>query len=90
MKNTVASGFDKVLDISLNFPEKIKQGYPTDTYKKALTVINEQLASRSEVEKAKVKEQQAKINEKKLKQANSSFKGLNPWNSSYTTLLLHK
>ena len=43
-----------------------------------------------EAEKLKVKEEQVKINEKKLKQANSAFKGMNPWNNSYTTLLLHK
>ena len=59
-------------------------------YKKALKAVNEQLASRSEAEKQKVQTEQSKINEKKLKQANSKFKGMNPWNSSYTTLLLHK
>lgn len=76
--------------INYNFPERLKQEYNTETYKKALKIINEQIASRSEAEKLKVKEEQAKINEKKLKQANSPFKGMNPWNSSYTTLLLHK
>lgn len=76
--------------INYNFPEKLKQGYPTESYKKAMSVVNKQLTARSEAEKQKVLSEQAKINEKKLKQANSSFKGLNPWNSSYTTLLLHK
>ncbi|MBQ3311493.1 hypothetical protein IJG72_05385 [bacterium] len=76
--------------INYNFPEKLKQDYPTESYKKALEVINKQLKTRTEAEKQRVKEEQAKINEKKLKQANSAFKGLNPWNSSYTTLLLHK
>ena len=76
--------------INYNFPEKLKQGYPTESYKKALAVIDEQLKSRTEADNQKIKAEQAKINEKKLKQANSSFKGMNPWNSSYTTLLLHK
>lgn len=76
--------------INYNFPEKLKQGYNTQEYKKALKAVNEQLASRSEAEKQKVQTEQSKINEKKLKQANSKFKGMNPWNSSYTTLLLHK
>ena len=76
--------------INYNFPEKLKKGYDTDAYKKALAVINEQLKSRTETEKQKVQAEQAKINEKKLKQANSAFKGLNPWNNSYTTLQLHK
>ena len=76
--------------INYNFPEKLKQGYPTASYKKAMGVVNAQIASRSEADKQKVLAEQAKINEKKLKQANSKFKGMNPWNSSYTTLLLHK
>ena len=76
--------------INYNFPEKLKHEYPTDAYKIALKVIDEQLKSRSEADKLKIKEEQAKINEKKLKQANSTFKSFNPWNSSYTTLLLHK
>ena len=76
--------------MNYNFPEKLKQGYPTESYKNALRVINQKLASRTEAEKQKVLSEQAKINEKKLKQANSAFKGMNPWNSSYTTLLLHK
>lgn len=76
--------------INYNFPEKLKAGYPTATYQKAMRVVNEQLKSRTEADRQKVLEQQQKINAKKLKQANSTFKGLNPWNSSYTTLLLHK
>ena len=76
--------------INYNFPEKLKTGYPTESYKKALKVINEQLASRTMDDKQKILEQQVKINTKKLKQANSPFKSMNPWNSSYTTLLLHK
>ena len=76
--------------INYNFPEKLKQGYPTASYKKAMAVVNKTLASRSEADKQKVLAEQAKINEKKLKQANSAFKTFNPWNSSYTTLLLHK
>ena len=76
--------------INYNFPEKLKQGYPTESYKKAMTKVNQKLNSRTETEKQKVQQEQAKINEKKLKQANSAFKGMNPWNSSYTTLLLHK
>ena len=76
--------------INYNFPDKLKQGYPTASYKKAMEVVTRQLASRGEAEKQKVLAEQAKINEKKLKQANSAFKALNPWNSSYTTLLLHK
>ncbi|MBQ3311998.1 hypothetical protein IJG72_07970 [bacterium] len=76
--------------INYNFPEKLKQGYPTASYKKAMGVVNAQIASRTEADKQKVLTEQAKINEKKLKQANSKFKGMNPWNSSYTTLLLHR
>ena len=76
--------------INYNFPEKLSTGYDTECYKKAQAVIKEKLQSRSELDKEKVRTEQAKINEKKLKQANSAFKGLNPWNSSYTTLLLHK
>ena len=75
--------------INYNFPDKLKQGYPTASYKKAMAVVSAQLAQRSAVDKQKVLEEQAKINQKKIKQANSAFKGLNPWNSSYTTLLLH-
>ena len=76
--------------INYNFPDKLKQEYPTNTYKKALKIVNEQLNSRSENDKQKILTEQEKINKKKLKQANSAFKKLNPWNSSYTTLLLHK
>ena len=76
--------------INYNFPEKLKQGYPTASYKKAMDVVNKQLASRSEADKQKVLSEQAKINEKKIKQANSPFESMNPWNSSYTTLQLHK
>ena len=76
--------------IKYNFPEKLAQGYPTASYKKAMNVVNSQLQNRTEYDKQKVLEEQKKINEKKLKQANSAFKGMNPWNSSYTTLLLHK
>ena len=76
--------------INYNFPEKLAKGYETESYKKALSVANEKLKSRTDAEKQKAKEEQVKINEKKLKQANSAFKGLNPWNNSYTTLLLHK
>ena len=76
--------------INYNFPDKLEQGYPTKSYQKALKVINEKLTSRTQAEKQKVRAEQAKINEKKIKQANSPFKGMNPWNSSYTTLLLHK
>ena len=76
--------------INYNFPEKLKAGYPTQTYKNGMAAINKQLSLRTEEDKQKVKAEQAKIKEKKLKQANSVFKGMNPWNSSYTTLLLHK
>lgn len=76
--------------INYNFPEKLKRGYPTQCYKNAMNVVNNKLKSRTEAEKAKVQSEQKKINEKKIKQANSAFKGMNPWNSSYTTLLLHK
>ena len=76
--------------INYNFPDKLKAGYPTASYKKAMGVVNKQLALRSEADKQAVLAEQAKINQKKLKQANSSFKGLNPWNNSYTTLQLHR
>ena len=76
--------------INYNFPEKLKQGYPSASYKKAMAVVNRQLASRSEADKQAVLAEQAKINQKKIKQANSAFKGMNPWNSSYTTLQLHR
>ena len=76
--------------INYNFPEKLKQGYPTASYKKAMAVVNKQLASRTEADKQAVLAEQAKINQKKIKQANSAFKAFNPWNSSYTTLQLHK
>ena len=76
--------------INYNFPDKLKKGYGTNTYTKAMKVVNEQLKSRTEKDKEKVLKEQKKINEKKIKQANSVFKGMNPWNSSYTTLLLHK
>ena len=76
--------------MNYNFPDKLKQNYETETYKKAQEVISQQLKSRTQNDNQKVLEQQAKINEKKLKQANSAFKVLNPWNASYTTLLLHK
>ncbi len=75
--------------INYNFPERLKQGYNSETYQKALKVINNQLASRTSEEKMKVQEKQAKIKNKKINQANSAFKGMNPWNSSYTTLKLH-
>lgn len=90
-KNTATIRIMNVYDyINYNFPEKLKQDYPTESYKKAMAVINAQLNSRTEADNQKIRAEQAKINEKKLKQANSSFKGMNPWNSSYTTLLLHK
>ncbi len=75
--------------INYNFPDKLKQGYNSATYQKALKVINAQLNSRTSEEKIKVQEKQAKIKQKKISQANSAFKGMNPWNASYTTLKLH-
>ena len=76
--------------INYNFPDKLKQGYPTETYKKAMAVVKQQLALRGEAGNQQARLEQAKINEKKLKQANSAFKAMNPWNSSYTTLQLHR
>ena len=46
--------------INYNFPERLKQGYPTDTYNKALKVINEQLNSRTDADRQKVTAAQAK------------------------------
>lgn len=76
--------------MNYNFPDKLKVGYQSVGYSKALKVIHEKLSARSEADKQKVLAEQSKINEKKKKQANSAFKAFNPWNSSYTTLLLHK
>lgn len=76
--------------INYNFPERLKAGYPTESYKKGMKAINGQLSLRTEADKQKVIKEQEKINQKKIKQANSKFKGMNPWNSSYTTLQLHK
>ena len=76
--------------ISYNFPDKLKQGYSSDGYEKAMKIVNEKLSGRTQAENQRIADEQAKIKEKKLKQANSSFKSMNPWNSSYTTLQLHK
>ena len=76
--------------INYNFPDKLKTGYPTESYKKAMKVVNQQLAARTAADNQKVLQEQAKIKAKKIKQANSAFKALNPWNSSYTTLQLHR
>lgn len=88
------TALDRIMNIydyiKYNFPDKLKTGYPTESYKKAQAVINEKTKSRTETEIQKVLDEQKKINDKKLKQANSAFKTLNPWNSSYTTLNLHK
>ena len=75
--------------INYNFPDKLRQGYNSETYQNALKVIDAQLKLRTAEEKAQVSEKQAKIKQKKINQANSAFKGMNPWNSSYTTLKLH-
>lgn len=40
--------------INYNFPEKLKQGYPTASYKKAMSVVNTRLVSRTETDKQKV------------------------------------
>lgn len=76
--------------IDYNYHNRLKKGYPTSTYKKAMAVVNQQLSMRTEDDKENIQQEQAKINTQKLKQANSILKVLNPWNSSYTTILLHK
>jgi len=50
--------------ISYNFPDKLKIGYPSETYTKAMKVVNQKLAARTQTDTQKVLQEQAKIKEK--------------------------
>ena len=89
---THPSGEKRLMNIydytNYNYPEKIKIGYTTDSYKKALTVINANLEERNASPRKlkKVQKEQEKYKKQQLKRAKRVAKSTNPWEQSYAVL----
>lgn len=73
-----------------NYPEKAKETYNTDSYKKAYNLINAniQLRNQSKSKVAKVEKTQKKLQKEKLKRIKNMAKSTNPWSSAYSMIQL--
>ena len=89
---THPSGEKRLLNIydyaNYNYPDTVKAGYNTESYKKALVVINTNLdkrnASPRKVKKAQ--KEQEKLKKQQLKRAKRIANSSNPWEKSYAVL----
>jgi predicted Zn-dependent protease len=72
--------------INYNYPDKIKIGFNSESYTKALTVINANVSSRSQAKIAKINKEQKKLKEKKIKRAQKMKNSSNGWTMSYSAL----
>lgn len=76
--------------IDYNYPQWIKKGYNTDSYKKAYALISLNVQERNASVKKiqKWKKAQVKLQKQKIKRMKKMLKSNNGWNSAYNTLLL--
>lgn len=74
--------------VAYNYPSYIKTGFNSESYKKALTVINSNVNSRTTKQKAKIEKQQAKLKLQKVKRAKKMQKSTSAWDISYAALML--
>ena len=85
---------DRIMNIydytNYNYPDKAKETYNTDSYKKAYTLIdaNIQLRNQSKSKLAKVEKTQKKLQKAKLKRIKNMAKSTNPWSSAYSMMQL--
>ncbi len=92
--STHPSGEKRLMNIydyvSYNYPEWIKKGYTTDSYKKASTLISLNIEERNASKRLtkKYEKQQEKLKKEKIKRAKKMLKSNNGWDSAYNTLLL--
>lgn len=76
--------------INYNYPEYIKKGYDTDSYKKAHALISLNLQERN-LNPNKIKKyqkEQAKLKQDKIKRAKKMLKSTTSWDNAYNILLL--
>ena len=74
--------------INYNYPDKIKVGFNSESYTKALTVINANISSRTPAKIAKINNEQKKLKEKQIKRAQKMQNSSNGWTMSYSALKL--
>ena len=92
--STHPSGEKRLMNIydyvSYNYPEWIKKGYTTDSYKKANALISLNIEERNASPRLtkKYEKQQEKLKKEKIKRAKKMLKANNGWNSAYNTLLM--
>jgi len=74
--------------ISYNYPQYTKEVYNTDSYKKALTMINANVQLRNSNKKLqkKYEKEQKKLLKKREKRAKKMQSSLNAWDASFATL----
>ena len=92
--STHPSGEKRLMNIydyvSYNYPEWIKKGYTTDSYKRANALISLNVEERNASPRLtkKYEKQQEKLKKEKIKRAKKMLKANNGWNSAYNTLLM--
>lgn len=76
--------------IDYNYPQWIKKGYDTDSYKKAYALISLNVKERNMSAKKvqKWKKEQVKLQQQKIKRMKKMLKTNNGWNSAYETILI--
>ncbi len=76
--------------IDYNYPQWIKKGYNTDSYKKANALISLNVKERNLSPKKveKWKKEQVKLQQQKIKRMKKMLKSNNGWNSAYETILI--
>ncbi|MBR1908328.1 M48 family metallopeptidase [bacterium] len=74
--------------VSYNYPQYTKEVYNTDSYKKALTMINANIEQRNASKKLqkKYEKEQKKLLKKREKRAKKMQNSLNAWDASFATL----
>ena len=92
--STHPSGEKRLMNIydyvSYNYPDWVKKGYTTDSYKRAYALISLNVQERNASKRLtkKYEKQQQKLQKQKIKRAKQMLKSNNGWNSTYNTLLL--
>ena len=74
--------------VNYNYPEKVKAGFNSESYTKALTVINANISSRTPAKVAKIEKQQKKLKQKQIERAKKMQNSSNGWITSYSALKL--
>lgn len=86
------SGEKRLMNIydytNYNYTSKIKAGCKTDSYQKALLLINANLEERNASAKklAKAQKQQEKLKKQKIKRAKKMMSSTNPWDTSLVVI----